>query len=150
VWKCIKAPLVARRWRIGAVVLVVLVLMMAFRSPLAAQLQLRWSDGSIYLTGDAQMQAYYLYVPGGGNSDGSCQNYGTYITVANKTPKTLSFYANVQVAGGGHCGGSQTIPIQGNVGPNSAIKVRAMPDLWVPPNTTPGAPGIQFTNVAYR
>jgi hypothetical protein len=118
--------------------------------PLAAQVRMTWSDGSKYLTGDQQMQVYYLYVPGGGNSDGSCQNYATYITVVNSTSKTLSFYANVQVSGAGNCGSGQTIPIRGNVGPNSSYKVRAMPDFWVPPNYNPGAPGINFTNVSYH
>jgi hypothetical protein len=137
-----------RKGRLGMIVLLLLTLLVVSKSPLAAQL--RWSDGSIYLTGNAQMQVYYLYVPGGGNSDGSCLNYATYITVANKTPKTLSFYANVQVAGGGNCGSSRTIPIQGNVGPNSATKIRAMPDIWLPAGSTPGSPGISFTNTTYH
>ena len=116
----------------------------------SSQVRLRWSDGSLYLTGNAQVQAYYLFVPGRGNGDGTCQNFATYITVVNSTAKTLDFYANVDVGMDSACGSSGTLPIRGSVPPHGSIKVRLSSDFWVSSGDRPGQPGISFTDVRYR
>ncbi|MGH7604302.1 MAG: hypothetical protein ACRENK_09935 [Gemmatimonadaceae bacterium] len=118
------------------------------------QVQLVWSDGSKYLTGTADMQAYYLYVPGGGNGSfdhpQTCQNYATYITVVNQTARTLDFYANVEVGINDACSSVREFPVRGSVAPHSSLRVRATPDFWVVVGSRLGSPGISFTDVSYR
>lgn len=116
-----------------------------------SQVNLNWSDGSKYLTGNSDLEFYYLYTANGDNGlpvgqIATCSMWGLYITVYNKSNRDISIFANVTVNGSGNynCGDTSRSPVNCTIKAKGSKKVRITPDIWTPLNIRPNAPNIQW------